>query len=53
MATFIIGTIVFILFLLAVSSIVKKNKNNKGGCGCNCSGCSTKELCSNKLEIRK
>lgn len=53
MSTFIIGAIVFGLLFLAVFSMVKKSKNNKGGCGCNCSGCGTKNSCSSKLIIKK
>ena len=53
MATFIIGTIVFVLLVLAILSIVKKKKKNKGGCGCGCSGCSLKDSCNSKIEIKK
>ena len=52
MSTFIIGTIVFALLLLAIINIVKKSKNNNGGCGCNCTGCSIKNCCSSKIELK-
>ena len=53
MATFIVGTIIFALLILAIFSIVKKNKNNKSSCGCNCPGCSVKDSCSSKIELKK
>ncbi|MEN8076347.1 FeoB-associated Cys-rich membrane protein [Clostridioides difficile] len=53
MSTFIIGTIVFALLFLAIINIVKKSKNNNGGCGCNCTGCSIKNSCSSKIELKK
>lgn len=52
MATFIIGAIVFGLLFLAVWSMVKKSKNNKGGCGCGCSGCSSKKICNSEIEFK-
>ena len=52
MATFIIGAIVFGLLFLAVLSMVKKHKNNKGGCGCNCPGSSSKSSCNNGIEFK-
>lgn len=48
MATFIIGAIVFALLFLAVLSLVKKSKNNSGGC----SGCSSKKTCNSKMEFK-
>ncbi|MCI9069687.1 FeoB-associated Cys-rich membrane protein [Clostridium sp.] len=53
MATFIVGTIIFILLFLAVFSIFKKSKNNKLGCGCGCSGCFSKKSCSSKIEFKQ
>lgn len=52
MATFVIGAIVFALLFLAVLSLVKKSKNNSGGCGCGCSGCSSKKTCNSKMEFK-
>lgn len=53
MATFIIGAIVFALLFLAIFSMVKKGKDNKGSCGCNCSGCSASKSCNSKIELKK
>lgn len=53
MSTFIIGTLVFSLLFLAIISMFKKSKNNNGGCGCNCPGCTIKDSCGSKLELKK
>ena len=53
MATFIIGSIVFILLFLAVFTLVRKNKNNGRSCSSNCPGCSLKSSCNSKLELKK
>ena len=52
MATFIIGAIVFGLLFLALWSMIKKSKDNKGGCGCGCSGCSSKKLSNREIELK-
>lgn len=51
MATFIIGTIVFGLLVLAIYSMIKGKKESKGSCGCNCSGCDSKSSCASNIEI--
>ena len=53
MATFIIGSIVFVLLFLAVFSLFKKSKNNSGSCGSNCPGCTLKSSCNSKVELKK
>lgn len=53
MATFIVGAIVFILLFLAVYSMVKKKRENKGGCGCGCSGCPSNKSCESNIKLKK
>ena len=53
MATFIVGAIVFILLFLAVYSMVKKKRENKGGCGCGCSGCPSNKSCESNIKFKK
>ena len=38
--TIIIGTLLLAAFVIAVRSLIKTRK--KGGCGCGCSGCTSK-----------
>lgn len=39
MSTFIIGTIVFALMILAIRNIIKSKKNGECSCGGNCKSC--------------
>lgn len=52
MADIIVGAVVVILLVLAVFSIIKRNKNGNG-CGGSCAGCCSKNCCNDKLELKK
>lgn len=45
MSTIIIGIVTFGLLGMASISLIKGKKNNKGGCGCGCSGCPSQSQC--------
>ena len=48
LATIIIGLVVLAVIAAIIVSLIRKKINNKGGCGCGCSGCPSSENCKGK-----
>ena len=45
LSTFIVGLIVFLVFVLIVAHEIWSRKNGKSGCSCGCENCGGSSLC--------
>ena len=50
MATYIVASIIAVIFIMIVVGEIKKRKEGLGGCSCGCSGCSMAGEC-HKTEL--